>query len=163
MRLVRLAGVVAVSAAVAGCGVGWPISRSEIGSPPPDAARLVVYRPTGLKLAWRSIDIDVNDAAACGLPRGDGFAMDVAGGGVTVAAHLFGFPGKTSLSLQAEPAKIYYVRVQVSGETSPGAVGGLIGLGVADEVPAGSAPFDLDTTDETTAIASGVKLSRCPR
>jgi hypothetical protein len=47
--------------------------------------------------------------------------------------------------------------VRVSGEDSAGVKGGLIGLG--SEAPSGgSGPFDLDLTDETAAIASGVEL-----
>jgi hypothetical protein len=108
-------------------------------------------------LMWRSLSVDVNGLPACDLPRSGGFAMDVGSGQVTVAVRLWETPGKSSLSWTAEAAKTYYLRVRVSGETSPGVKGGLIGLG--SEAPAGdSGPFDLDLTDEAAAIASGVEL-----
>lgn len=162
MSSVWLAAAVTVAGALAACAAGWPISRSEIGSPPPNAARLIVYRPSGVMLAWRSLSVDVDGAAACDLPRGSGFAKDVESGKVTVAAHLWSVPGESSLSWTAETTKIYYVRVRVKGETSPGVVGGLLGLG-SEAASGDSGPFDLDLTDEDAAIASGVKLSQCSR
>jgi hypothetical protein len=157
MRLAKLAGVVAVAGALAGCSVGFPITKSEIGSPPPDAARLIVYRPSGPMLMWRSFNVDVNGGPTCDLPRGSGFAKDVASGEVTVAVSLWQTPGDSKLSWKVETGKTYYLRVRVSGETSPGVKGGLIGLG-SDAPPGDSGLFDLDLTDETTAIASGVEL-----
>jgi hypothetical protein len=107
-------------------------------------------------LPWRSIDMDVNGVPACDLPRGGGFATDVGSGEVTVAAHLWDIPDQSHLSWRAEPSKTYFVRVRVSGESS-GAVGGLWGLGGA-AVSGPTGPFDLDLTDETAALASGVEL-----
>jgi hypothetical protein len=159
MRLVWLAGVVTVACALAGCSVGFPISSSEIGSPPPDAARLIVYRPSGEMLAWRSLNVDVNGVPSCDLRRGSGFAKDVGSGEVTVAVHLWDIPGKSSLSLITESGKTYYIRVRVSGEASPGVRGGLFGLG-SEAASGDSAPFDLDLTDGTLAIASRVELRR---
>jgi hypothetical protein len=157
MRLVKLAAVATVAAALVGCSVGFPVSRSVIGSPPPDAARLVVYRPSGPMLMWRSLNVDVNGVPGCDLPRAGGFAKDVAGGPVTIAVSLWDMPGQNSrISWTAEPGKTYYVRVRISGETSPDVKGGLIGLG---SEAAGGNQFDLDFTDETAAIASGVELT----
>ncbi len=158
MRFVKLAAVMIVAVILVGCSVGFPVSRSVIGSPPPDQARLVVYRPSGAMLMWRSFNVDVNGASTCDLPRGGGFAKDVSSGQVTVAVSLWQMPGKGSLSWTAEPGKIYYVRVRVSGEDLSEVKGGLFGLG--SEAAAGdAAQFALDFTDETTTIASGVELS----
>jgi hypothetical protein len=163
MRLVRLAGVLTVAGALTGCAAGFPISSSEIGSPRPNTARLIVYRPSGQMLMWRSLSVDVNGVPACDLPRGGGFKKDVGSGEVTVAAHLWDMPGTSSLSFMTETARTYYVRVRISGETSPGAVGALFGLGTHPPASGGSGPFDLDLTDETAAIASGVSLTDADR
>ncbi len=162
MHLTRLAGVVIVAGTLAGCAVGFPISRNDIGSPPPNSARLVIYRPSGPMLIFRSPSVDVNGAPACDLPRGGGFKKDVASGEVTVAAHLWDVPETSSLSLMAEPGRTYFIRVRVAGEASPGAVGGLFGVGT--NPPQGSpgttsGPFELDLTDEATALASEVGLT----
>jgi hypothetical protein len=162
MRLVGVAGMLTVAGILAGCSVGFPISRSEIGSPEPGAARLIIYRPSGKMLPLRSISVDVNGIPACDLPNGGGFAKDVGGSGeTTVTAHLWDVDGKSSLTLKTETARTYFVRVRVAGETSPGAMSGLWGLGNgAAARPSG--PFDLDLTDEASAIASGVELRRLP-
>ncbi len=161
MRLIRLAGVVTVAGTLAGCTVGFPISSSQIGSPPPNSARLVIYRPSGPMLVFRSPSVDVNGVPACDLPRGGGFKKDVGSGEVTVAAHLWDIPEPSSLSFMAEAGKTYYIRVRVAGEESPGAVGGLFGLGA--NPPQGSlgnsGPFELDLTDEHAALASEVDLT----
>jgi hypothetical protein len=159
MRLVKLAAMMAVVCALAGCSVGFPISREVIGSPPPDQARVVVYRPTGPMLMWRSLGVDVNGVQSCDLSRGGGFAKDVAGGPVTVAISLWDMPDKTSrLSWTAEPGKTYYVRVRIAGDTSAEAKGGLLGLG-SEAVVGDSAQFNLEFTDEAAAVASGVEVT----
>jgi hypothetical protein len=113
-------------------------------------------------LPWRSFGVDLNGVSACDLSRATGFARDVGAGKVTVSVHLWDVDRKSSLSWQADAAKIYYVRVQVAGENGAGPKGGLFGLGSA-EVGAGDAgPFDLALTDEAAAVASGVKLAQCP-
>jgi hypothetical protein len=161
MRLIRLAGVVTVAGTLAGCSSGFPISSSEIGSPPPHSARLVIYRPPGPMLMFRSPSVDVNGVPACDLPRGGGFKKDVGSGEVTVAAHLWDNPETSSLSLMAEAGKTYYIRVRVAGEASPGAVGGLFGVGTNPPKgsPGNSGPFELDLTDENAALASEVGLT----
>jgi hypothetical protein len=158
MRLIRLAGVVTVAGTLAGCAVGFPISSSEIGSPHPNSARLIVYRPPGPMLVFRSPSVDVNGVPACDLPRGGGFKKDVGSGEVTVAAHLWDIPETSSISLMAEAGKTYYIRVRVAGEAAPGAVGGLFGLGTnpPKRSPGNSGPFELDLTDEAAALASEV-------
>jgi hypothetical protein len=161
MRFIRLAGVVTVAGTLAGCSNGFPISSSEIGSPPPNSARLVIYRPPGPMLMFRSPSVDVNGVPACDLPRGGGFKKDVGSGEVTVAAHLWDNPETSSLSLMAEAGKTYYIRVRVAGEASPGAAGGLFGVGTNPPKgsPGSSGPFEFDLTDENTAIASQVDLA----
>jgi hypothetical protein len=161
MRLIRLAGVVTVVGTLAGCVVGFPISSSEIGSPPPNSARLIIYRPSGPMLMFRSPSVDVNGVSACDLPRGGGFKKDVGGGQVTVTAQLWDVPETSSLSFIAEPGKTYYIRVRVAGEASSGAVGGLFGLGTnpPQGSPGQSGPFELDLTDEAAALASEVGLT----
>jgi hypothetical protein len=162
MRFIRgLDGLIIVAVALAGCAVGFPISSNDIGSPPPNSARLIIYRPSGPMLVFRSPSIDVNGVSACDLPRGAGFKKDVGSGEVTVAAHLWDIPETSSLSLMAEPGKIYYIRVRVAGEASPGAVGGLFGMGTnpAQASPGQTGPFELDFTDEATALASEVGLT----
>ncbi|HEY4044953.1 MAG TPA: hypothetical protein VGM32_24330 [Rhodopila sp.] len=115
-----------------------------------------MYRPSGTMLPWRSIGVDVNGVQACDLRRGGGFATDIGGGEVTVAAHLWDIPEQSHLSWTAETGKTYFVRVRVAGESS-GAASGLWGLGSA-AASGPSGPFDLDLTDENAALASGVEL-----
>jgi len=112
-------------------------------------------------LMFRSPSVDVNGVSACDLPRGGGFKKDVGGGQVTVTAQLWDVPETSSLSFMAEPGKTYYLRVRVAGEASPGAVGGLFGLGTnPPQAPPGkSGPFELDLTDENAALASEVGLT----
>jgi hypothetical protein len=112
-------------------------------------------------LLFRSPSVDVNGVAACDLPRGGGFKKNVGAGEVTVAAHLWEDPETSSLSFTAEPGKTYYIRVRVAGEGSPGAVGGLFGVGTnpPQASPGKSGPFELDLTDEKAALASDVGLT----
>jgi hypothetical protein len=161
MRFIGLAGLITVAVALAGCTVGFPISSNEIGSPPRNSARLIIYRPSGPMLMFRSPSVDVNGVPACDLPRGGGFKKNVGGGKVTVTAQLWDNPETSSLSLMAEPGKTYYIRVRVAGEASPGAVGGLFGVGTnpPQASPGQAGPFEFDLTDESTALASGVDLT----
>ena len=161
MRLMRLAGLATVMVTLAGCVVGFPISSSEIGPPPPNSARLVIYRPSSPMLVFRSPSIGVNGVPVCDLPRGGGFKKNVGGGEVIVTANLWDNPETSSLSFMAEPGKTYYIRVRVAGEGSSAAVGGLFGLGAnpPPAAPGKSGPFELDLTDEKAALASDVDLT----
>jgi hypothetical protein len=162
--MLRKSLVVSVILLFAGCATGTPMTTDAIGSPGPDAARLVVYRPAALTGALFPTAISLNGVPACDLQNGSGFVKDISAGSVTLLAPMFSVPGTSRLTWTVDAGHTYYVRVAVSGGMAFASfTGGVIGMGIAEATSDHTGLFDVELTAEADALASGVKLTPCQR
>jgi hypothetical protein len=118
-------------------------------APPPDRARLVVYRPAANHLLGRLADHDVtiDGAAACALGDDRFFVRDVAGGTIRIGA------GDSERAIAAAPGQETFVRVGFNPRRASLAGWILPVLGFADETRApDSGLFAIEPVDPSIAV-----------
>lgn len=154
--------MIGMSACTANQRTDVSLTRDAVPAAPPDAAVVVIYRVSTVVGDGPSPPtILVNSLATCDARSGGAFAHVVRAGEVTVsAADPLAF-GTSRVTWVAEAGKTYYVRVKTSDKVWASVFGGFIGMAVAEAVSPRSGPFELDLTDEETALANQLKVETC--
>lgn len=114
----------------------------------PHQGTIVVYR--GFSSAIESFSIDVNGKLACDLQE-SGFFVVRAKGPTTISASKWSMPGTSRITIDAQPGKTQYVRIEMSTSKRLSGILGLPGLLLAEGVSDKGGPYELEVKDAVIA------------
>lgn len=126
--------LVLASAVVAGCAATGDLygnHAAQTGAVQPQAARVMVYRPSGtVQYSGRAASLALNGSAAASL-RTSGFLLfDIAPGEHRIEIDMWDVPGRCTLSFTAQPGSTNYFEVTPrAANLAAGTPGALVGAG----------------------------------
>lgn len=117
-------------------------------------SQIIVYRPSGDYMRLRSPSVEVNGVSRCNLKGGSFFSVEMPPQQVLISASLWDMPGTSRQSIIAKKGQRAFVKIAVNSDKQwSGALGGLIGMGIAEGMSSRSGPFIIEQVSTEQAQA----------